>query len=867
MDEEVRFHLDMQAEENLRRGMSSEEARTAALRKFGGVEQAKEAYRDQRGLPFLETTWRDVVYGTRMLRKNPGFTIVAVVTLALGIGGITAIYCVIECAVLHPVPYADSHRLLVLFSRDTRHPGGIGPAWISDAEFLDFQEQNQVFDEVLGGSWKDDLLTGTEAPEYIETFLVTCNTFRVLGIPPLMGRPLTPEDARPGAPPVVVLSYKVWRNKFGGDPEIIGRTIVLNHQSNVIVGVMPPRFEWTLGPSFWRPATLTRGKPSNYFGKFMLVGRLKPSVSIQQATADVAVLVKRFAAIYPEEHPRESSFGVDSLARYLTGEEFRNTLYLLLAGVGLLLLIACMNVANLLLARATAREKEFAIRAALGASRGRLFSQFLVESLLLAFGGTILGWLLAWAVLAGLVTIIPPWEIPNEAVIRINSSVLLFTLGTTIVSVLLFGMAPALLAAGKNLQEPLKAGASGGGDSIRHRKLRNLLVVSEVALSLVLLTGAGLLIRSFFVLRHIELGYNPENVLQLVFPLGGERYKTLEQKSQFYMELQSRVRALPGVVSAALGIRASSNGFDTAIKIAGKPGAENDNAQYYYSGDGFFECMGIRLQKGRTISEEDFLHARRVAVVNRTFASHYFGSENPLGRQIEVSGLATGLFGAIQQPWFEIVGVVSDVVVSGNNGPQIPVQPAVYLPYTIGNPFLVVLLVRTAAEPTRLINLLRREVASMDKELTIDAGSGTIQDQLNTDWFTKPRFVLTMLVAFASLGLTLVCVGVYSVLCYVVSRRTKEIGVRMALGAEAANVRRMVMTSGLLWLLAGIGIGVPTSIALAKILQNRIWGITSADPLDLSLVALVLTVAGLAASYIPARRATMVDPLVALRDE
>ncbi len=864
---ELEAHLQMEIDENVARGMSPEEARFAAHRKLGNVTLVREEIYRMNSLGWLDDLWSDIRYGSRMMRKNPGFTVVAILTLALGIGGTTTIFSVIECGVRNPFPYTDSRRLVVLAAHDIRHPTVHGTAFVTAPEFLDFQEQNRVFDEVVGVTFGGAFLTGDKPPELFDALGVTSNTFRLLGVPPLIGRTFTPDDCRPGATPVAVLSYKVWRSTFGGDTGIVGRTLVLNHRPTIVVGVMPPRFQWTGGTAFWLPATLARGEPTNQSQRYMFVGHLRPGVSIEQAAADVAVLAKRFATIYPESHPKEKVFGIDSLAEFWIGEEFRRTLYVLLGGVGLLLLISCVNVANLLLARATAREKEIAVRAAIGAGRSRLVCQFVIESLLLAFGGALVGCLFAWAVLGGLKAIIPP-ELPGEAVIRINGSVLLFTLGATLVSILFFGLMPALHVVGKDLPEPLRASSSRGGNGFRHGKLRNLLVVCEITLSLVLLTGAGLLIRSFFALRHVELGYNPDNMLQAVVFLRGERYKAAGQRTQFHMELLRRVRALPGVTSAALCIRATSNGFDTGIEIEGKPGAGDDRAQYYFSSDSFFESMGIRVSKGRTISEEDFGQARRVAVVNRTFVRDYFGSENPLGRQIEVNGLKAGPFGAVQKPWFEIVGVAADIIVTGDNGPQIPPHPAVYVPYTIGNPRVVQLIMRTAAEPARVINSVRREVASMDKELpVVDVWSGTMRDQLNTDWFTTPRFVLMMMVAFSSLGLTLVCVGVYGVLSYVVSRRAHEIGVRMALGAEPADMRWWVIKAGLRWLAVGIGIGMPASIALARVFQNRIWGIKSADPLTLIVVSAALIVVALAACYVPARQATKVDPMVVLRYE
>jgi predicted permease len=786
--------------------------------------------------------------------------------LALGIGGTTAIFSILYGAVLHAFPYVDSHRLVVLVHHEPKDSWEPGPAYLSGPEFLDYQEQNHVFDEVIGRSPDQILVTGIEAPESFIGMWVTDNYFHGLGVPALIGRPLTSEDGRPGAPPVAVLSHKVWQAKFGSDPGIVGRMLILNRRPTTVVGVMPPRFSALRG-DILLPATPSKNQ-SKDGPYFWLFARLKPGVSFAQARADVAVLSKRFAGVY--NHPPESSFEIRPITYFAEGD-LSKTLYIFLGAVGLLLMIACVNVANLLLARATAREKEIAIRAALGASRGRLVRQMMIESLLLALGGGILGCLFAWNGLDTLVALFPPDTFDTgEVLIRVNGAVLLFTLGVAVLSTLLFGLAPALLAASKDLQEPLKANGRGTGEGLHHLRLRNLLMVSEVALSLVLLTGAGLLIRSFFALHQVQPGYNPNHVLFAWFNLPPERYQTVEQRNQFNIELLRRVRSLPGVVSASLGWpRPTYCCFQTAFELAGKPSPEKRRAQFHRSSDRFFETLGVQLLHGRSITEEDFVHARTVVVVNGSFVTKYFGTEIPLGQQIKVAGVeGFGIPGRqdreslVQHTGFEIIGVVEDI---RDNGPEKPPQPGIYIPYTVGGMPTGSLFVRTTAEPTRLTNSLRRAVVAIDKELPL--GTASMEDDLKSTWYSEPRFAMSVMAAFAALGLTLVSIGVYSVLSYAVSRRTQEIGIRMALGAEATDVRRMVIMSGLHWLGIGIGIGAPASIAFAKILQNRIWGIKSADPLTLIAVSLLLTVVGLAACYVPARRATKVDPMVALRCE
>ncbi len=808
----------------------------------------------------MGTILQDLKYGLRILTKNPGFTAVAVLTLALGIGANTAIFSVVYCGVIDPFPFRDSNRLAALVAHDSREgPGeGFGELYtgVTAPEFLDYREQNHVFDEVIGAAWDTALLTGSGPAQLYEARPVTDNYFRVLGVPPLIGRPLTPEDSKPGAPPVAVLGYRAWQRDFGGEPGILGRTIVLNHRPTTVVGVMPPRFTLQAG-DVYLPAILSKAPAPGQQQEFSLFGHLKPGVTIDQANAEVGVLAKGFAAAY--HYPPEVTYGVVSLAHGAIGD-IRKTWYVLLGAVGLLLLIACVNVANLLSARANVREKEIAIRAALGAGRGRLVRQLLIESLILAVSGATLGCLLAWDLLGGLKAIIPDSYIPSEAMVRVNAPVLLFTVGTSIVCTLVFGLLPAIHATRVDLQVPLKASGRGVGESHSQSRLRNLLVTSEVALALVLLIGAGLLIRSTFALRHADLGFNPDHLLQASTYLPEGEHKTAGQIGELQLELLRRVRALPGVASAAL--KSPSLAFTlplTRIEIAGKTSAENWSARLHGSSDRLFETAGIPLLQGRTFSEEEYVQRRKVAVINRAFVNKYFGGENALGRRIKVPERASGP-DPIPEPWFEVVGVVGDI---RENGPDNPPEPSIYVPYWRWAG--VALLVRTVADPASLTNSLRREFAAIDKDLPV--GARPLRDVLAEVYYVEPRFVMAMLVAFAALGMMLASVGVYSVLSYAVSQRTHEIGVRMALGAEATDVRRMVLKSGLRWLLVGIGIGVPASIALAKILQNRIWGIKSADPLTLAAVSLVLTAVGLAACYFPARRATKVDPMVALRYE
>jgi len=859
LDEELRAHFERQVEKYVKSGLTRQKATRRVRLEFGGLDQVKEECRDARGVNFIETLVQDIRFGLRMLAKNPGFTAVAVLTLALGIGATTTVFSVLEGAVLHPFPYRDTEHLVEVIARDLKS-GREYWEWFPVQDFVEFRNHNTVFDQVIGtaSSGSGCLMTGVDTPAQLHCLQATGNLFEVLGVSPLIGRTFTSADFVSGAPRVAVFGYRPWQREFGGDAKIIGRTIILNGQPTTVIGVMPPRFTWEWS-DVWIPETFTRGEEASQRVSVRAVGHLRPGVSVRQAAAEVGVLFKGFALRNPKTHHEGEEFGAELLTEHAVGHDTRRTFFILLGAVALLFGIGCLNVANLLLARATTRETEIAVRASLGAGRMRLVRQLMVESLLLGVAGALVGCLCAWVGVKAAVGNLPPMGIPGEAVIRINGRVLLFTGLATMVATLLFGLAPAMHAARKDFQVPLRASGHGAGTSRRQGRLRDLLVVSEVTLSLVLMTGAGVLLRSFLAVRYADSGYDPHNVLIASVRLPESHYKTSEQRNRFRLEVLSRLRAMPGVVSAALGWLPWMGGLEP-VEIQGKLSAETLNAQVNPVGDGYFATLRVPLLGGRDISEDDVHQARHVAVINQLFARRFLAGEDPLGRQVTVKGIANPPY-SVKSPSFEIVGVVADFQ---NNGPLDPAQPSVYVPCSIvggGGSFLI----RTATAPGLLMNLLRREVAALDKELPVDVGS--LEKVLNEGFFGEPRFVTTLMLTFASLGLALVLVGVYSVLSYSVTRRTHEIGIRMALGAEAAEVRWMVIKSGLRWLLAGIGLGVPASVGLAKVLANRIWGLKSADPLTLAAVAVLLTAVGLAACYFPARRATKVDPMVALRYE
>jgi putative ABC transport system permease protein len=810
----------------------------------------------------MQTFWQDFRYGVRGLVHQPAFTLLAVVTLALGIGAATTIFSAIQNVLLDPFPYTDAHRVVAIQIRDVNATGRGGRGAFQVPEFLEYQEQNHVFDDVIGGGGEDVLQTTSEGTEQFTGGYVTPNTFQFLGVPALVGRGITFEDGKPGAPPVFVMAHKMWVKHYSADPQILGRTFVLNGVPTTLVGIMPARFT-KLAADLWRPLALDRSNPETSRRYFYLQAKLKPGVTLEQAAADIDVIAHRLAKIYPKEYPKQFKVHIVSWVDSLVGQ-FRRTLYTLAAAVGLLLLIACFNVANMLLARAAAREKEMAIRTSLGAGRWRLIQQLLIESLLLATGGAILGCLFAYGGIKALVALIPDGLIPREAVISLNARVLVFSLLVAMLTALIFGLLPALQTAKREMVEPLKDSGKGVSGGFRSGRLRNALVVVEVALSLMLLVGAGLLMRSFVALQTVDLGLNPENILVARLPLPRGQYTTPEAKQRFFTELLRRVHALPGVVAATeVSSLPPYGGIGSDIEIPGKTPTERQNAIFQLCSEGYFPTLGLRLVRGRLLTEAEVIAGRKVAVVNQTLVNRYFAGEDPLGRHIKLTLLETFPEAKVANPVFEIIGVVSDVK---NQGIQDPVRPEAFIPYTITGAFERGILVRTQREPEAMLNTVRREIWAVDRGVALTF-TGTLKGFLAQFSYAEPRFSLTLLGVFAGVGLVLVGIGVYSVIAYTVARQTHEIGIRVALGAVRGDVLRMIMGRGLRLIAFGVVIGMVASYGVIQVMRTLLWGISPYDPLTLATVVVVMTLAGLLACYIPARRAMRVDPIVALRYE
>jgi predicted permease len=864
MDAELRFHMQAYAEDLKRQGVAHEEATRRAQTEFGGMERAKEECREARGVNLLDSLIRDVRYGLRSLRKDPSFTLVAVLTLGLGIGASTAIFSVLENVLVEPFPYPDAIRMMTLEIHDAAQHQSSGRAEYSGPEFLDYIDKNHVFDRVIADASLEVLHDAGEGTERFHGVLTTPGTFEFFGMPALLGRVMEPEDYEPSAPPVFVLRYKTWVTNFAADPRALNKTFVLNGVPRTLIGVMPPRFGWGNGDVFIpeKPSRADAARTGEFPPVWYLVGHLKPGVNERQAQADLTVVANQLAKVYPKSYPEHFRVELRSITDMVVGR-FRATLYLTSAAVALLLLIACANVANLMLARATTREKEFAVRAALGAGRGTLVRQMLVESVLLAVAGAALGVALASVGLTSMVSLMPQETIPAETVIRLNAPVLLFALLTTLLTPVLFGLVPALRAARKDLERQLRTSGKGTSGAAQHGRFHDAMIVVEVALSFTLLVSAGLLMRSFVALRGVDLGMRPDHVLLTRLPLPPEQYKSAAQVQSFYRPLLTRAKALPGVTDVAESSALPPyGGFSSEIEIPGQTHTEKWNALFQLCSEDYFALLRIKLLQGRAFNATEVNDARKLAVVNETFVRKYFPGVDPVGQHVQLPDLQN-YPDRVADPSFEIVGVVGDVL---NQGMQQPVEPEVWIPATVTGSGLRGILVRTSNDPMAAMNEVRREVWATDRSVALTF-TGSLESFINMRSFAGPRFGFVVMSVFAGAGLVLVTIGVYSVIAYATARRKHEIGIRMALGAQVRDILRLVLGHGAKLALIGVAIGVPVALLLAWLMQGQLFGISASDPSTLIAVTLLLLLVGMLACYVPARRATRVDPLVALRYE
>jgi putative ABC transport system permease protein len=834
---------------------------------------------------------RDFRYALRSLRKDRRFVGTAVFALALGIGAATVAFSGFYNLLFNAFAAKDASRLVVFSVQNAESLGlpelNLQPLEGSLSDLDAIRGQSQAFENVVGFAHGIELLNDGKDNHQVYVAKVTGNAFDFYGVPPMLGRGILVDDAKPGAEPVFVMGYRAWRGEFGADPSLVGRNFLLNGEQRTLVGVMPPRFQaFGALQQVWVPIIDTRGAGGGvsepFVGTFM--ARLKPGESIEDASAELDVIVKRLAQSKPKEFPKHFTARVQSATDFLMGPwgigsaggpetehfDIKHMLYDLLAGVMMLLLIACSGVANLLLARAAVREKEIAVRLALGATRWRLVRQLLVESSVLAIAACALGCVFAYFGVKGVAAVVPHkgQSIGGEAVIGLDFTVLLFTLGLTALTAVPCGLAPAIHTLGRDLQPQLTGSGKGTSGSFRHGKFRTGLVIVEVALSIVLLTGAGLMIRSFYELTHIDLGFNAKNLLFVATwsPRRGDDKP--EHLAINFEKIVERLKALPGVTE--LAINNSLPGYNPSRRYeATVPGStHSERAGFDKCSESLLRTLEMRMVSGRWLSQGDVDSGQHVAVINQTMATHFFGMENPLGRQV----LAKAFEDKSQPPrdaYFQVVGVIRDVK---DFGPQVPVLPMAFIPHTIGDGGLSyfgggILFLRTKGDPGLLMNAMRNEVWAVDRNQMFSPETGPYTEEFYRLTYSAHEFGLMTFTGVAGVALVLVVIGVFSVMAYTVSLRTQEIGVRMALGAQQGEILRMVLRKGFVLLAAGIAIGLFASFGLTRFLASQIWGVSATDPWTFGAVVGLVVAVGLAASYLPARRATQVDPLVALRYE
>jgi putative ABC transport system permease protein len=887
LDQEVRSHLDMLTEENRRAGMSPEEAQRAACIELGGIEQLKEQVREQRLGNWLHSIYSDCRFALRQLRKSPAFTAVAILTLALGIGATTGVFSIVYNLMFNAFAARDAGRLIVPVIDNAERPGAEDSLGLLPADLDAVRQQNRSFESIVGYVTAGGIALANDGPETYQFFdtLVTSDAFEFYGVPALLGRGILPDDGKPGATPVFVMSYNAWNATFHGDPGVVGRSIIIDGELRTLVGVMPPRFQaFGSQADIWipiNPANDTARRLEDFPAQ--LLGRLKSGATLQAAGTDLDVVVHRLAKNRPNYFPKRFTVRAQSAGDHLLASagapspfhsDLKHLLYYLLAGVVMMLLIACSNVASLLLSRATARQKEMAVRAALGASRGRLLRQLLVESLMLALAACVVGCALAWFGVKFVSTILPRVgdvyggsHIGSETGFGLNPPVLLFALGLALFTTVVCGLAPALRLRRAELPPQLADFGKGGDGASRQGKPRAALVIAEVALSIILLTGAGLMTRSFYLLTHVDMGFNPKNVLLTVFlpPPSHSRIPSAQrfaspQGQALLRAVVEHMKTLPGVTQVAvedtLPGYGPTRGYQTTV-----PGSTHSEEVGVWAADEhLISTLELRLKKGRWLSETEVRTSQYVGVITQRLARDLFGNAEPLGQQIQMKGFKDP-FTPPRDVEFQVVGVVADVKTSG---PQQTSIPIIFVPYTVRGGFS--LLLKTTVDPASLRHVIRQAVWSVDRDEVVGLCSPL------TDFFEKltyatPEFGLSIAAPLASFSLLLVVVGVFSVMAYTVSLQTQEIGVRMALGAQQHEIFGMVLRKGFLLVAAGICIGLFASFGLTRFLVGQLWGVSATDPWTFGLVIALMIAAGLAACYIPARKATEVDPMVALRYE
>ena len=858
LDEELGAYVELRSRELEQDGMPVEEAHRAARAEMGGVERVKEEVRDTRTGIGLETLLRDLRYALRSLMRTPVFSGAALFTLALGVGASTAVVSVVNAVLLRPLDYRQPEQLVTILHNGTMP--------VAPANFLDWKRESRSFTEMAAAEYWAPNLTDTDQPERIWALTVTPNMFPLLGVAPLYGRVFTSDSEV--AANVVVLSYRFWKRHLGGDPAAVGRTITLDGTPNVVIGVMPESFRftpfWATRAELWSPLDLRTRTLSRDGQSLRIFARLAPGTTLAQARAEVEGITARLEAQYPG---RDRDVRVTPLAENVVGD-VRRPLEIVFGAVGCVLLIACANVAHMLLARAAARQREMAVRSALGASRGRLVRQLLTESAVLAFAGGVAGLALAALGVRALLALAPD-GFPRLEGIALDRGAVFFALALTIATSVLFGLVPAMPARARGLADGLREGARGASGGAARARLRNALVASEFAMALVLLVGAGLLARTFDALQHIDPGWDPSGVATLVVAVGGSKEELAPKRTEFYQAVVREIAALPGVegASAINHLPIAGDQWGVPFSVEGRPPAtagEELHATFRSVLPGYFHTMRLPLRAGRDFTDADRLDAPKVVIVSEELARTIWPGEDPIGKRIAIAGSPPGESQTV-------VGVSKNAVrLEWTAKPE----PELYVPY-LQNKLLMetrsswtaylTIVARTSGDPAQLVPAMRRAVAKIDPNVAItEAQTMPAVVALAT---ARTRFDLLLLVAFAGVALTLAAVGIYGVISYGVSQRTRELGVRMALGAGQGEVLAMVLRQGMALALIGTGLGVAAALALSGSMRSLLYGVGATDPATFAAVCVVLLLVAALASYLPARRASRVDPATALRAE
>jgi len=857
LDHELLFHAEQQRDKYVKSGMTLNEAARLVRIEFGGIDQVKEDCREARGVQLMETLLKDVLYALRTLRKTPGFTCVALLTLGLGIGVNTAIFSIVDGVLLRPLPYKDPASLIAMNETTPR----VGTISVSYLDFQDWRAQSHSFSEMAAVSSVGFNLAGIDQPEHLTGEAVSPNYLSMLGVRPVLGRDFDASEGNAGTAPVVLLSYQLWQSKFGGQSDALGRTISLNDRGFTIIGVLPPDFRSMNKVDMMEPLGVWLTNNSDAAergsrGDMVVVGRLASPASFGQARAEMEGIAVRLVQAYPGTN---GQFGIIlQPVREVFVSGLRPAILILFGAVIFVLLIACANVANLFLIRGAGRTKEIALRIALGASRGRIIRQLLAESFVLAILGGVFGLALAAAGINGIARLIPMGML-SGADIKLNGMVLLFAGVAVVLSALLFGLAPAVQATKPGVQSELKDG--GRSTAAEQNRWRAVLAVAEVSLALVLLVGAGLMMKSLYRLLAVDPGVRSDRVLTMEMSLRKSQYDKDVTKLNFWQQTAERVRALPGVESVALGtaIPLTDDHSRSDVTIEGmalpKPGSFPHPDSHIVS-PGYAHTLGVPVLRGREFEDADTENAPPVTMINARMAREYFPKENPVGKRIK--------FGHPSDPskWMTIVGVVGDTRLYGLANPS---RLEIYVPFRQDVPGHMYLVVKSAMDPGALTSAIRGAVREIDKDQAIYSIS--TMDQLIVNSVSTRRITLILLGLFSTLALVLAAIGIYGVISYSVAQRTHEIGIRMALGAQRTDVMRMVLAQGARIVGAGVVIGLAASLGLTRLLANLLFSVSTADPLTFSAVALTLILVAMLASYIPARRTLRVDPIVALRYE